>query len=143
MREMHDVRLAILGARGGNGPQAMGKVEFVPGQLRHLFSALTCQRQKFHKASIATIDLKGRYYDPRQLLVAEHTVTRLLPCRCRDSFSWRSVQNSASDTPSKEGLHHFEELIGSCRCAPLSDFHHQVDDLTLADLVNAARCPFW
>ena len=117
MREMHDVRFAVLGASGGNSPQATGKVEFVPGQSRHLFSALTRQRQKFHNASIGTIDLTGRSYDPSKFLVAEHTVTRLLPCRCRDSFSWRSVRNSASDTPSEEGLQHFDELIGSCRRA--------------------------
>ena len=96
----------------GSSTGTTGKVDLVPGQLRHFFSALARQCQEFHDASIGATDLTGRSYDPRKFLVTEHTVTRFLPCRCRDFFGWRSVQNSAADTPSEEGLDHFEQLVG-------------------------------
>ena len=76
--------LPFLVREAGSSPDATGKVELVPGQLRDLFSALTGQSQKFDDASIRTIDLSGRSYDPSKFLVTEHPVTRDLPCWCRE-----------------------------------------------------------
>ena len=138
---MHDMRSAILGSRAGQRQRSGVKVHLVPGQLRHFFPALACQYQKFQDASIRVSNLPSGPYDPSQLVIVEHAIARDLPGRSRQAIGRRCVHDRPRYAPAKECLHHLEKLIGGDRSAASRHLGHQIDNVTLADLVNAALAP--
>jgi hypothetical protein len=67
---MHDVRLGVLCPRSWNCPDLGGKAELVPGELRHLFAALSGESQEFNDTSVRSVDLPGGAKNVGELIIA-------------------------------------------------------------------------
>jgi hypothetical protein len=75
VRQVHDVRLAVLRSCSGNGPNPLLEVELVPGHLSDFLPPLRREREKLDNAAVRTPDLPGCLDHPTELFVAQHAVT--------------------------------------------------------------------
>src|SRR5258708_26064894 len=75
LRQVNDVRLAVLGPGLGQGPNLTFEVKFVRGALGNLFAALPSQSEELDDSAVWPPEFPGSDDHPSKLIVTKHPVS--------------------------------------------------------------------
>ena len=119
----------------------MPEIELLPPQLGDLFPPLAGERQKLDDRTIRVADLACGADHLRQLIVLQNTVASDFLGRQRHAVCRRLIDNRSAHAPGKKGLDRFENLVGRDGSAALFNRTDEINDVALADFMNALALP--
>src|SRR5262249_39620127 len=139
--QMYDVGFCVLGPRFRKGPNSLCEIQLFPLQPGDLFAALSGERQKLKDTTVRPTDFSSGKDNVCELVVVQHSVASDLLRRQWHAFGWGSIEDGSTHAPAQERLGHLQSFIGGNRRPPLLDGGDDLDDITLANLVNAPARP--
>src|SRR5450631_1180420 len=92
----------VLGALAGGGPDLRRKVEFGPSHPGDLIAPLACQDQEPDDCAKLGADAVAGLPQGLELVIAEHTIARLLDAGGRQVRDGRRFEDAPLNAPSEK-----------------------------------------
>jgi hypothetical protein len=133
--------LGVLGPRFRQRPKLAREIDFLPLQAGNLFAPLSGERQKLNNPAVRACNFSSGEDDLGELIVVQHSVASDLLRRQWHALGWGLIEDGPTHAPAQEGLDRLQGFVSGYRRPPLLDGGDDLDDIALANLVDAPAGP--
>jgi hypothetical protein len=110
-------------------------------QAGNLFAPLSGKRQKLNNPAVRPADFSSREDDLGELVVVQHSVASDFLRRQWHTFGWGLIEDGSTHAPAQERLGRLQSFVGGDRRPSLFDGRDDLNDIALANLVDAPAGP--